>query len=61
MRVEKKEKEMQFTPVIITLETKEEFDFLYGLVNGSPDIIKQNCNDYSNKLDHTLFNLLNDL
>ena len=59
MRVEKKE--MQFTPVIITLETKEEFDFLYGLVNGSSDTIKQNCIDYSNKLDHALFNLLNDL
>jgi len=59
MRVEKKE--MQFTPVIITLETKEEFDFLYGLVNGSSDTIKQNCIDYSNKLDRTLFNLLNDL
>jgi len=59
MRVEKKE--MQFTPVIITLETKEEFDFLYGLVNGSSDTIKQNCIDYSNKLDRTLFNLLSEL
>jgi len=31
MKVERKEVK-QFTPVVITLETREEFDFLYELI-----------------------------
>ncbi len=48
----------KFEPVIITLETEREFDFLFGLMNQSKDDPKKNADDFDEDLDQTLFDLL---
>lgn len=63
VKVKKKRVEV-FNPVIITLETKDEYDFLLGLLNGISEVIKCECENYSPFIDKTmydeLFNVLKD-
>ena len=57
MKVEQKKVE-KFNPVTITIETKEEFDFLRGLTLANDDARKEECNDYNHEIDTDLWRKL---
>ena len=56
MKVEKK-----FIPVIITLETQEEFDYLYGLTKADYVAQKEDCDGFSEYIDDELSTALTSL
>ena len=49
-----------FSPVTITLETKEEFNFLLGLLDGGVREEKGDCVNYCPNIDQQLFDLLDE-
>ena len=54
----KAKREKGFTPVTLTLETKEEFDFLLGLLLGGADRRKMDCPYFSRSLDDKMYDVL---
>ena len=50
-----------FSPVTITLETKEEFNFLLGLLNGAEDTPKEKCVDFCPTIDQQMWDLMNEI
>jgi hypothetical protein len=55
VKVEFKEK---FNPVNLILETREEFDFLYELLNAGEGTTKEDCDKYSSELNTSIWNAL---
>ena len=54
-------KEEGFTPITLTLETQEEFDFLNGLLGAGEEVKKHECNYYSLELDLRMWELLENI
>ena len=50
-----------FNPVVLTLETQEEYDFLEGLLDGAHVMKKNECDHYDDKMCDKMFDLLDDL
>ena len=53
MKVEQKNKE--FNPITITIETQKERDYLFGLVSAGSQNRKRECDGYSDVTDNSVF------
>jgi len=56
MKIEETKK--GFVPIVLTLETREEFEFLFGLTMAAGSLEKAKCSNYSDNLNFKTFELL---
>ena len=51
MKIKREKKVKEFLPIVITLETEKEFEFLKGLFCSGPSCEKGNCINYDANLN----------